>query len=313
MRSDELSPDERELIVTLIAAQQAMENGFPRGALTAVARDDHEGRRATARAVWEGDKYYCDADCEELRRDVAGKTIVTRSKRIMIETPERSDYYMPKPEGKGGLLQRVTDRRMQNYGILYLRPRDCWFSFGRGVTETWVGMLTRCLSPDLDNEITVTVDGQAVVTVESYYPKLNDRFIFHYSLAQGGNMLDYHSEPGDQNPVKMRSRWEWEPVPPDRWRLRSYVHQMIAKEKDFESEPALSIEITDFDPDPVIPANRFDVSSLNLQPGTLVEELGANERRYRIGDNGKEESGVSEATFRSLVQEVREGRLVDKN
>ena len=301
----DLLPEDRKLLEVLRAAQLTSEAAFPKASLKANAEDGYSSQRAVVTAVWDGDRYFCDAEIEDTVTDTDGNTSVSKRLIMQIGRPSGWDCFFP---GKTSLLQRVSDASMTGPKILNIRPRDIWFHPTPDSPLTWSQRLELQLAPDSQWDSQLKDLGNGLIEVSTVSRPSRGRFVATFSMSHGGNVLEYHSEPiSDDVEFRKRGKYEWVSVPPDRWRLKSYVFQIAKKEDtDYDEYKQKSVEVLEFDPDPVIASNRFEISSLPLPPGTYVEEYGANERRYRRGDDKQAEKGISESKFESLARELKQ-------
>lgn len=301
----DLLPQDRKMLEVLRSAQLASEAAFPRASLKANVEDGYSNQRAVVTAVWDGDRYFCDAEIEDTVTDSDGVQTVSKRLLMQIGKPSGWDYYFP---GTSSLLQRVSDGGMTGPKLLNIRPKDIWFHFAPESPWTWSQRLEMQLGPDSPWDTQLNDLGSGLIEVSTVSRASKDRFVVTFSMPDGGNVLEYHSEPvSEDQEFRLRGKYEWVSVPPDRWRLKSYVFQISKKEDtDYDKYKQKSVEVLEFDPDPVIASNRFEISSLPLPPGTYVEEYGANERRYRIGGDKQPEKGISESKFESLALELKQ-------
>ncbi len=78
------------------------------------------------------------------------------------------------------------------------------------------------------------------------------------------------------------------------------VSRTVDAMDDYADRPKLTIEIEEFDANPTIAAKQFDIWSLSIPHGTLIEELGANDRSYQLGKNSGPDVSLDEGVFRDL-------------
>jgi hypothetical protein len=105
----DLSDADITVLKGLHAAHRAAEQAFPHGRVKGSAENEFTATKATFDAVWDGDKYYIDADCTEVVLQPDGEKVDLRTRRIEIRTPNGRDYYQP----ENRLLQRITDNQGQ--------------------------------------------------------------------------------------------------------------------------------------------------------------------------------------------------------
>lgn len=182
-------------------------------------------------------------------------------------------------------------------------------SFAGGIT--FYDQLERLLKPDSDFSYTAHDVGNGLIRLEAQHNSNWDRAVTIFSMKQGGSVLSHEVIPIDHEAqVRSRSLYTWLPAMNGRWRLETYKYQQTtATDAEYSDGRAVSITITEFDANPVIASGQFETSSLQLPHGTWVEELGANERRYRIGANSKPEREISESIFERLADELSRSTL----
>ncbi len=298
----DLSDADITVLKGLLAAQRAAEQALPQGRAKGSAENEFTGTKATFDAVWDGDNYYIDADCTEVILQPSGENADVRTHRIEIRTPNGRDYYQP----ENRLLQRITDNRSRSWPILDQLPRDMWFNPSTTTrNSTWGDLLDRQLGPESpwDTSVEQLPDGRILLINKAKVAPGASYVV--YSLAEGGNVVTYWSEVPEsvRGNSNGRGEYKWTQVSSDKWRLREFIYSATTSLGD---EKKLIVQIDEFEPEPAIRPDRFDISSLQLPPGTFVEELGANETRYRIGEDSASEPGISIDQFRTLARSLRE-------
>lgn len=297
--------DDASTVKMLADAQKTLMEAFPSGSLTATVDDQYVRRKATARVIWQGDRYFCDALTEEF--SPAASQPPTKARFVYLRKNNRWDYYFP----DSALLQRITDGRASGWEQLRLAPRAQWFQMSFAGTSTFHDQLQRLLKPDSDFTYTTHDSGDGLIRLEAQHNSNWDRAITVFSMKHGGAVLSHEVIPIDSKAlVRSRTLYTWLPATNGIPRLESYKYQQTAAtDTNFEDERAVTITINEFDTNRKIASDRFEISSLALPEGTWVEELGANERRYRIGGNSRPEPGISEQTFRDLAVELSRSKL----
>jgi hypothetical protein len=297
--------DDTSTVKMLAAAQKTLMEAFPSGSLTATVDDQYVGRKATATVIWQGNRYFCDALTEEFSPSASRPT--TKVRFVYIRKNNRWDYYFP----DSALLQRIADGRASGWEQLRLAPEEQWFQMNFAGPTTFLAQMQRLLKPDSDFTYTTHDSGDGLIRLEAQHNSNWDRAITVFSMKHGGAVLSHEVIPIDSKAlVRSRTLYTWLPATNGIPRLESYKYQQTAAtDANFQDERAVTITINEFDTNRKIASDRFEISSLALPEGTWVEELGANERRYRIGDNSRPAPGISEQTFRDLAVELSRSKL----
>lgn len=296
-------PTSDENVIALLKdAQLAAQSAFPRARIVARVENSFERRKAKVEAVWDGVNYFVDAECEEVQLGDGGKEVVATFRQSAIEHASGWEFYQP---ANGGLLQRVSDKSMSCWDILRLRPGECWFCLKLGTPLSWIDVLDRLQKVDRNKTVEIVERSSGEIEIVGKHSSGATTSVV-FSMNHAGNVLRCSSTGNAAGPSFL-GEYEWEPVDKDRWRLKSYKFWETDDESALgKGDPGIRIEILEFDPNPQIAASRFDISSLNLTPGTKVEEYGANRRRYRLGGDLKAENGISEKQFGTLASELSE-------
>ncbi|MFN9720858.1 MAG: hypothetical protein ACK58L_19355 [Planctomycetota bacterium] len=295
----ELRADDSATLKMLYLAQVAAESAFPSGELHATVVDEWAKREADVVIQWRGESCYIRATCKET---------MTLSEEQIPEVREVEQIYTPGvwifSEPKAKIVQRVLDKRMSGWSQLKLMPKDAWFCLAPESQRTWSQKLKQQMDPGgpWTTDIQELPDGVWEVTDTD--KQSGDLCVTVYDTRKAGNVVRYECIPvGESNQYRLRGEYGWAYVDDSRWALKSYTYQLTTRaDENFEKCPSFSIKVKEFNPNPSISVNRFEMSSLTLRKGTLVEELGAKERRYRIGDKEGPEAGISEEVFRALIE-----------
>jgi hypothetical protein len=119
--------------------------------------------------------------------------------------------------------------------------------------------------------------------------------------------LAYEGTPGKgSTPIWRKGTYEWAKHGGRGWYLKRYEYARTHKGNRKDPEFRYVLEVESFDPEPLIAKDRFQESSLQLPPGTLLEEVGEGEdRRYKVG----QEDGVSQKDLDDLSERLRAMRF----
>ena len=262
------------LLELLMAAQKTNVASFPRGSLTAeVHVDQANGFSSAVEAfvVWEGERTYWEFDTEDVSPD-RPKPLKTR--RRMIEDAGILMVYFP----SAPYAQIVTDRSAGYGDRLRLRPDQAWFNFEGN--NDWAEEFDPAKHPG--SVFTVGADGDLIVVERK---EANGNLLrIHASLEKGANIVAYESLLGPAGEgFSGEGKYDWVQDAAGNWRLQRYEYQRAAG-GDRDQLVTYTLEVSAFDPDPIIAADRFQLESFDLADGTIVEEVGANPRTYRHGD-----------------------------
>jgi hypothetical protein len=204
--------------------------------------------------------------------------------------------------GQRDQLFVTRDRQFGLHPVLRITPREAWFRHdadGRLWADQFDG------SDPFNNTHTFAVrrDGPERATIERIGTD-GSVHLLEFSLAHGWNVIRYEYEP-EANGFPSRGSYEWEKHESGVWYLRNYeFERQNYVGKDFGAK-TYRLEISDFDPAPQIASNRFELSSLNLKPGTLVDERNSSgRRRYTYG--------TASADSRPVEQRLELDRLAEQ-
>lgn len=295
------------LLRVLRDAQSTNAARFERGVLRATAEERTREliTRAEARVTWDGPRTYWNCS---LSRTVAepgpemGRLSEEPRQVDMIETPENYIWY----SREDTLLQMVPDRSRTYDRTMRMRPEQTWFVFEPHDGTRWSELLDPAFVADHVEKLVLRQDGDNVVLERVY--DFGSVMTVVGSLTQGGNIVRYHCDaPADARPgtfsLERRGTYEWEQDDRGEWRLSTMQYSQFPPGQ--EDDPSYSYRLTvhEFDPDPVIARDRFELASLKVAPGTKVQEFGPRHRTYRLG---AEEKRVGEEVLDTLAGKMRE-------
>lgn len=293
-----------KLLQLLQDAQATNKTLFRRGKMDIEVHQNRD--RAVATLIWSGEKTYWDYTHWDRTRDAKGKPITIVSRVRMVKTPKELMWYSPEAQ----LLQRIKDKSRGYPSLLNARPDDIWFSL-EGVVD-WAEILDPAQAHKGVTKYVIRKKDDAHVVVERHHSS-GVILSMEASLKQGGNIIAYESIPPPGNkslPLGKRAWWnkgtyDWAKDENQNWYLKRYAWQ-----NSNEGDPEIlnfdfTLDIKNFDPNPRIPNNRFQVASLKVVPGTTVEEVGGKGRTYRIGKKGKEKKNVSQEVLDRLAEKIR--------
>lgn len=247
----------------------------------------------SAEVIWRDDKTYWDYQMSERERDM-----VFASQGRMIK--DKQGFYVYFPESN--LAQKIFDNKSGYRDELNLRPEDSWFKVEG--TSAWSDMIT----PDprqsyIDKYVVYQPEtDRDTVVVERHY-KTGTVMTIKASLSQGANIIAYEKVSRNKQDFWRQGSYTWQPEGNGLFSLKRYDFKRSAAGDPNRPDREYSLEILDFDPEPVIAPNRFQFESLALEPGTVVEETGARkERTYKWGEPREP---AAEAALNKLADKLR--------
>jgi hypothetical protein len=147
-------------------------------------------------------------------------------------------------------------------------------------------------------------DGDNIVLERVFRQGMTQRI--SASWSSGGNIVSYSATPFPNPPAGVfglasMARYEWLQDEHGVWYPTLIYHSEYESDPD---EPAYSYtcRIDEFTSQPEIPPERFEQSSLDLNDGTIVDEMGPNRRTYRYGKPADE---LSQEDLDRLAEELR--------
>lgn len=308
---------ERELLDLLRAAQSTNKVGFQRGRLTAhiearwhTVNDGQELDRTETGDVtltWDGERTYYEYTHHGTRSD---RDHGTSHAGRMLDLPDRRIWYNPEI----GLAEVGLDKRKDSPWLVHVRPDQTWFRYFIPDGPTWKEILDPPETPNL--RLVVKREGADRIIVEIHRGTSRDnktqlgmRIIA--SLSEGGNVIAYEDlgAPGE-TPSWDKGEYEWVPDGRGNWRLKRLVRTGIDVHDDDRGELHYVLDVTEYDPEPVIPRSRFEMASLLLQPGTVVKESGGGrDRAYQIAGDQAKQPRVTQDILEQLAERLRDSRF----
>jgi hypothetical protein len=296
----------REILLALIGAQEALASAFPSGMLQAECENRYDRQRASVLNLWSGTDLFVEATIEQQLPDGQGQLTVSKETVMQIHRERESTFLSL----DANLLQVVHDGRFRGWKILKLRPSDCWFRLSVDDDISWIRVLNSLLTPSAEKDLTggILMKSNGDIEVKTVHVPSASQTSMTFSMSQGGNVIAFHMGSNSGSvPWQRRGLMEWEELADGRWYLKRYESQMgNGEDVDFDTAGGYFITVTRFEANPEIPNDRFLRTSLPLKPGMMVHELGANERRYRLGDDSTPETAVSDEQFERLSNRLRE-------
>ena len=319
------SPDEKDtaasraLITMVLNAQKAAEQSFPSGTCTARAVNSTTGLPKTAevRCVWDADKLYLEAQGHESvvdKKRRAAEPVRVPFHRKQILTPAKSYYF----DVANALLQIVDDGQFSGWNYLKTAPPSLWYKVNPRAPMKWSEMLDKLLAPDSpwESRATLTKDeSDERIRIDYFHRATKTPCVVEFSLQKGGNVIFGSSNPPSDPPGVQRSErtYEWERVDSQRWRLSRLVYRTVDSSQQLsEATGEFEVVVTSFSAADKVPATQFEMASLNLPKGTLVEELGTKPRRYRIGGMSKPEGQPTESQFTEWAEQLKSAPFQSK-
>lgn len=309
------------LLKTLVDVQATNLTLFPKGELTAELSEKFSQLDVKATVIWEGSRTYTRFRTKQvIKTPIKGKpsemeAVDSIQEGEMIEIPGVLMVHFPSNHQARRYVEHIAGAGYLRE--LQLRPDQIWFSYEGDVN------LKELISPTSTKAVGV----KFVVNREEPDRVIVDRHFggnaylrFAASLASGGNIVSFETiRPGPKD-IAGKGSYTWERDETGRWYLRELHY-----EASLRSDPKLlsrdfTLRVMEFNPDPVIPSNRFEFSSFKFEEGTVVDEgliLGRNSaatpgrRTYRVGKGGRTENDLSESQLNTLSDKQRAARFAD--
>lgn len=304
-------------------AQATNQSRFQRGALTAKASQRTVSQLSeydvTATLIWDGAHTFWDHTFDDESQVTWPDGQVASPApyhALMLETPaERVEYYTQRADGRGMVLRFPNPPLGAYPAILRLRPDQVWFRQHYTPVPDWRSAFDPEKHADVNTKLVVRRESTDRIVIEIHSTNTPPT-MFVVSLAHGGNVVSTHT---DANPdPKLRARgiqrvtshadFEWEQNPSGIWFLRRLVNTWVDPDHDAPFDWRYELDVTEFDPDPVIAADRFTYDSLHVPEGAIVEV-------YRPRSDGKlmptrvrsgqEQPGPTQQQLDSLAETVR--------
>jgi hypothetical protein len=297
------SPEDLELVRN---AQQAALSLYPSGKLKArsTLREirnrelDHE-HSVLAEVTWMPDATFLA--CTETMRRGSEMPRSARRQYLQVSGVLASHF----PETPSVLISRET--RTGLHPDLLLRPEQRWFTYQD--QRTWLSCLSMPISETVSYIATRHGDDVDVVIETMDIPDVPTRCEATFSFALRGMAtkasLAMPAGKGREWTLRCDSSWEWGALADGRPVLRRSKYKMASELKGDTRATEYELEVLEFDPDAKIPDSRFELASLGIEPGTMVEESGPNGliRRYKWGQDPTDAEG--KLRLNKLAEELK--------
>ncbi len=296
---------DRTILKVLAAAQRQHEKAFPRGSMKATVEIESRQYVGKLHAIWDGDRYFVEADSAqpELQRDGTATSKTRNEHVVLVFRPGELGIYSSAARYAGHNFRnpRVEER----YEV---RPLFVWYVTARGGTGTWSELLDRQLAEDTPFQISVMELEDGRVHVTSTDVATGGSFVTVYSMKHGGNVVEYYSIPSSKRRTRERGRYQWQAVDADRWALKEYVEETTSvHDEQYLDAKTYRLLVEEFDPNPVIPPDRFQFSSLQIPPKIKVEVIGPKKEEHGSALPPKPAAGtaIPEEKFLELADILR--------
>lgn len=316
-----VAPEQRiegdaSLLELLWTVQNTNATLFPRGKLSARIRDESRAivvnatgakgetvrlrvQDVTAMVFWEGERTYWSYQAS----DTVNRRDALRTAR-MIRTRDFLYYY--EPDVNLAIVREAPGDIRVYQDALKLRPDQVWFRFEKG--REWDWFFRADTGGDYLKKLRVSQPDSRHIVVERLFEDEASLRI-ECDLEAGGNVVGYETFRGRGSELgfsKRRGSFQWAKGRNGSWYLRNYEYRQWKGDSTEEPIGIYRLDVTDFDPDAVIPEDRFEFSSLGIKLGTIVEEQdlsGITTKRYRFG---QQPETVCEAGLRNLADTLRQ-------
>lgn len=294
----------RRTLEMLLAAQQQQQAAFPRGSMNARLSEPKFQWTGKLTAIWDGDNYFVDAEGEtKIRTGDKRPAQPPLFERVMLIA--RPEHLSLLNVTAGRLVLRAGDGKVDDR--FAVRPQDVWYINSPGSKQPWSKKLEMQLADKSIFETSVLDLGDGRFHVINKEISTGGSFVTVYSMAHGGNVHEYHSIPHAKSRSRSRGRYQWQECEGNRWALKEYVYEHTSvKDEEFLNCERFSLIVDKFDPAPIIPQDRFQLSSFPLKSGIQVTNKAADgtQTSSKLGSSvpGKE---ISEAEFQKLVETLQ--------
>lgn len=293
---------DRELLKFLYDAQVSNLGLYPRGKLSAHCEHYQElglHWEGDVELEWDGGQTYYHLNYRNRKEE----------KFRVAEFVELSDRAFAFSNGASGprlsrfsaMAQRVTPE------VARLRPQDGWHL---PLMRPDFSEFAEYLDEDCKGEIYAVV-GKFVVVQEGDIVRVERHteggwiFEMTINLAANANIVKYHqSNPGEAaglfNP--MNGTFDWADDGHGGFYMKR--HEWSLGPGNWEESPQHGrIEVSFFDPNPKIAADRFTEAAFKLPPGTtVVEHVGNSQKQFRLGDPPPEDD---DARLQRVSEELK--------
>jgi hypothetical protein len=280
----DVADDPHSLVDLLKAAADTNLTAWSRGEITynteyrlgkRDAPDVH--RQSSVYAVWEASRYYARGEVSELApAGTLSNSKVQKPPPVhvveVILAPQLILEYRPgwkrlaRSRGHAGEFAILPE--------LDFRPETQWFHFFNGVR--WVDLLTTTTASEVKADLSVKKT-RDIVEIRKSLPAGGAVYEFAFDLAKGGNLVRFEAFLDDQRRLRngyYRIDWKQSVESQAHWFPQSIAmdyrpNQAIAD----DDPPRLLMTTLHCTPNPKIPVNRFEESSLNLAPDVTVEDF----------------------------------------
>lgn len=302
--ADPLVVGDALLLRQLIDVQETNQSLFTRGRMEAEFEDNTSRVKMTA--VWDGDKYYWNYNLTWFKlKPKPGETKPRVSSKVgeRIYTPGKMvglwrDKITYARKSTGGTRSENVERQLEVF------PQDWWYKLEGKLLWTEIidpkhahKFVTKYIVERKDNDRVVVKRDHTfggVMTVE-------------FSLKHGGNIVRYQFDAPDVGSEMGTAFWrmgeyEWKPTD-DQWYLARYSWQSSSKGDPDKVDKRGQLIVSEFDPNPDIPDDRFEFSSLTAPKGTLLQQRKGKKslKTVRLGAGGEEGKRVSTSRLDDLA------------
>lgn len=297
-----------ELLELLRTAQLTSEAQFTRGRLVAEIHDEWRTglhSHSVVDVTWEGENTYFDAEFHlELVHDLSQQDFFDVNDAIEEAEKEFLDERLIAIETPGMKCRYKVDRqdadiefhtgRLSLWPIYYARPDQLWLGSFRRQDVPW-SRVFNSKHPRTSGRFKIAMMGDNDVLLERFVKGRKSSEVV-CSLPMGGRVIRAKRwiKPEPERNVLAREEsavFRWEQLPGGFWIVREMEETHTYP--DISDAPLLrfTAKVLEYDPDPEIPADRFEVQGLHLPPGTQVSERRGNPpnteyKYYQIGGQG---------------------------
>lgn len=302
---------DREMLDYLHDVQVSNVGKYPRGAMALEYTYSAGGKMewdGTAEVIWEDKNRYYKLDF---------KSEVENSKSLeVVWTPEKLILWN---KGRSYLEVLSEGRGRDDTTLVRLHPSGSWYTIGLSANRTWDTLLDASGNQPWTPVVPkIVVHSEGEFSIVEWYYEHGLSAELKFSNAVGGNLVRFHTRPGDPGaPYYAEScEYQWVADGLGGWRLADLVwisaggppggpvDAKSGKVRDgITPYHEVHLAITKFDPDPKIAPDRFTLESLNVTPGSRIVERGL--KSYRLSKQAGDVTIQLNIELDDLANEIR--------
>ncbi|MBS0264470.1 MAG: hypothetical protein JSS02_21225 [Planctomycetes bacterium] len=288
------------LLVSLQNIHATNYSSLPSGRSSVSVIDRVSRYGAVVTVLWSGENTRWEGVTHEVvvrdGNDGAAREKLVPHPLRMIETSQQVVCYWPDLR----FVDIINNGKGRYREELQLKPSQAWYSFERIVPWQELFDPENTKRTQHLSKFVVREEGDNRIVVERHYD--TDVLTIVCSMAQGGNVIEYWSDPkkGTKG-FRRKGTYEWQKQSSGNWILKRCKCQRYDPDSDLLAVD-YELDVTSCEPLGAIPSTEFSFESLNVAPGCVIEETGVKRRRYRAGEKA---SGIDQVDLDRLIDFLR--------